>query len=177
MGTFNTKQLIDCSPTLIPQMADSIKSEFQKEGYDVERTKLSNGGYDISISKGGVFKAIVGLRTALKITLMPQGSNYIDFEAGIGIWGQQVVPTLVMWFVTWPVMLTQLWGMVKQSQLDDKALAIVLAVRNKANSATLNTAPATTLIAPPTSSHKFCIACGHKNEAEARFCCACGNKL
>ena len=74
-------------------------------------------------------------------------------------------------------MLTQLWGMVKQSQLDDKALAIVLAVRNKANSATLNTAPATTLIAPPTSSHKFCIACGHKNEAEARFCCACGNKL
>ncbi|MBE6201095.1 MAG: zinc ribbon domain-containing protein [Rikenellaceae bacterium] len=177
MGTFNTKQLIDCSPTLIPQMADSIKSEFQKEGYDVERTKLSNGGYDISISKGGVFKAIVGLRTALKITLLPQGSNHIDFEAGIGIWGQQVVPTLVMWFVTWPVMLTQLWGMVKQSQLDDKALAIVLAVRNKANSATLNAAPATTLIAPPTSSHKFCIACGHKNEAEARFCCACGNKL
>lgn len=177
MGTFNTKQLIDCSPTLIPQMADSIKSEFQKEGYDVQRTKLSNGGYDISISKGGVFKAIVGLRTALKITLLPQGSNYIDFEAGIGIWGQQVVPTLVMWFVTWPVMLTQLWGMVKQSQLDDKALAIVLAVRNKANSAALNTAPATTLIAPPTSSHKFCIACGHKNEAEARFCCACGNKL
>ena len=43
---------------------------------------------------------------------------------GIGIFGQQVIPTIITMFIFWPVILSQLWGIVKQSQLDDRVMII-----------------------------------------------------
>ncbi|MCM1152706.1 MAG: zinc ribbon domain-containing protein [Muribaculum sp.] len=120
---FNKKVTLNANPSLIPIIANKISEEFMMEGYDVQREDLFNGGCDISVTKGGMFKAMLGMRTALKITLLPNG-NLIQFEAGAGIFGQQVVPTMIMLFVTWPVVITQIWGLIKQSQLDDKALEI-----------------------------------------------------
>ena len=82
------------SPSLIPAIANRIQEEFQNESYEVSMDALSSGGYDISITKGGVFKAVLGMKTALKVTLFPQDSN-IHFEAGVGIWGQQAIPTVI----------------------------------------------------------------------------------
>lgn len=167
MATFNTKKVLYGSPSLIPTVASHIQSEFQNEGYDVAVDALSSGGYDISITKGGVFKAVLGMKTALKVTLLPQGSN-IYFEAGVGIWGQQAIPTVISMLFFWPVLITQIWGMVEQSKLDDKALEIakdVIYMNN--NSAT------------PTNSSgsKFCTSCGTKNIESANFCCGCGIPL
>ena len=123
MGTFSTKKILYGSTTLIPTIANRIQEEFQNDGYEVAMDALSSGGYDISITKGGIFKAVLGMKTALKVTLLPQGSN-IHFEAGVGIWGQQAIPTVISMLFFWPVLLTQIWGMVEQSKLDDKALEI-----------------------------------------------------
>ena len=94
MATFNTKKILYGSTSLIPTIANRIQEEFQNDGYEVTMDTLSSGGYDISITKGGVFKAVLGMKTALKVTLLPQGSN-IHFEAGVGIWGQQAIPTVI----------------------------------------------------------------------------------
>ena len=123
MGTFSTKKTLYGSPSLIPQMAVRIQNEFQDEGFKVKADSLSGNGYDISITKGGMFKAVLGMKTALKVTLLPQNSN-IRFEANVGIWGQQAIPTVISMLFFWPVLITQIWGMVEQSKLDDKALAI-----------------------------------------------------
>ena len=85
MATFSTKKILYGSTSLIPTIANRIQEEFQNDGYEVAMDALSSGGYDISITKGGVFKAVLGMKTALKVTLLPQG-NSINFEAGIGIW-------------------------------------------------------------------------------------------
>ncbi len=81
-------------PSLIPGIAERVASQFQVEGYNVKCENLISGGADVSITKGGVFKAIAGMKTALKITLKPDGSHIVA-EAGIGIFGQQVIPFII----------------------------------------------------------------------------------
>lgn len=127
MGTFKTSKMLYGNPTLIPIISSAIIEEFRKEGYDVTTQDLMSGGKDISITKGGMFKAIIGMKTALKISLKPY-DNKIQFEAGVGIFGLQAIPSAIALFVAWPVMITQIWGLVQQSKLDDKALEIAESV-------------------------------------------------
>lgn len=166
MATFNTKKILYGSPLLIPTIASRIQEVFQGEGYEVAMDALSSGGYDISISKGGTFKAVLGMKTALKVTLLPRDNN-IYFEAGVGIWGQQAIPTVISMFFFWPVLITQVWGMIEQSKLDDKALEIARDVIS-VNGTTGNTA---------TGCSRFCTSCGTQNAENARFCNGCGKPL
>lgn len=170
MATFNTKTTLYGSPSLIPDIANRIQAQFQCEGYEVTMDLLSSGGYDISITKGGVFKAVMGMKTALKVTLLPQGGN-IYFEAGIGIWGQQAIPTVISMLFFWPVLITQIWGMVQQSKLDDKVLEIAKDVINASRYVSIS---ATTQSA---AGDKFCTNCGTKNTESSKFCCGCGKPL
>lgn len=168
MGTFSTKKILYGSTALISTIANRIQEEFQNDGYEVAMDALSSGGYDISITKGGIFKAVLGMKTALKVTLLPQGSN-IHFEAGVGIWGQQAIPTVISMLFFWPVLLTQIWGMVEQSKLDDKALDIAKdVIYMNSNSGATSAGP---------SGSKFCTNCGTQNPASANFCSGCGRAL
>jgi NADH pyrophosphatase NudC (nudix superfamily) len=71
-----------------------------------------------------------------------------------------------MWYVAWPVLITQVWGLVEQSKLDDRAL-------NIAKGVVAGGSP----VAAAHDSKRFCTACGKENSATARFCSACGNPL
>lgn len=178
MGTFNTKTTLLGNPSLIPAIADRISQLFAAEGYEIKRDNLLSGGVDISVTKGGMFKAIVGMKTALKITLIPQ-SDSISFEAGVGIFGQQALPTVISMLFFWPVLLTQIWGLVQQSKLDDKALAAAQAVINENRAASQAYGP----VPPPftgdfsSASSKFCTNCGSKLPDNARFCSNCGSPI
>ena len=170
MAAFNTKKILYGAAPLIPTIANRISEEFQNEGYEVSMDALSSGSYDISITKGGLFKAVLGMKTALKVTLLAQGQN-VKFEAGVGIWGQQAVPTVISMLFFWPVIITQIWGMVEQAKLDDKALEIAMGVvaMNKNNNVEVAT--------PDSLGYKFCTVCGTKNTESANFCCGCGKQL
>lgn len=170
MGTFNTKQILYGSVALIPTIANNIEDEFRKDGYEVSKMALSSGGYDISITKGGLLKAVLGMKTALKVTLTPQDNNIL-FDAGVGIWGQQAIPTVISMLFFWPVLLTQIWGLVEQSQLDDKALKIaqdVLSAGAKSSGAGDNVILANV---------KYCTGCGTENAFTAKFCSGCGKQF
>jgi hypothetical protein len=168
MATFSSKKILYGSSSLIPTIANRIQEEFQNEGYEVAMDELSSGGYDISITKGGIFKAVLGMKTALKVTLLPQDSN-IYFEAGVGIWGQQAIPTIISMLFFWPVLITQIWGMVEQSKLDDKALDIAKDVIYMSNNNNTNKSNSI--------GNKFCTSCGTENTEAANFCCGCGKQL
>ena len=169
MGTFSTKKCINGSPSLIPAIANRIEEEFRKDGYEVAMDALSSGGYDISLTKGGFFKAILGMKTALKITLIPCGGT-IQFEAGVGIFGQQAIPTVISMFVFGPVLITQIGGMVEQAKLDDKALEI-------AEQVVAANGGGSTYTQTNNDGGRFCTACGTQNVYSAKFCCGCGKQL
>lgn len=132
MGVFNTKSNLRGDAKLIPAIADRICKEFKEDGYEGYREHLDEGGIDISLSKGDFFKSVLGMDTALKIRLIP-AENAISFDAGIGIFGKQAIPTAISMFFVWPLILTHLWGMVQQSKLDDKALSIARSVIREDN--------------------------------------------
>ncbi len=168
MGTFSKKKTLYGSASLIPTIASRIEDEFINDGYKVAMDALSSGGYDISITKGNIFKAVLGMKTALKVTLLPQGNN-IHFEAGVGIWGQQAIPTVISMLFFWPVLITQIWGMVTQAKLDDKALEI-------ANDTIMQNAAGAAAPSHMTNG-KFCTNCGTQNSDGAKFCSNCGKAL
>lgn len=167
MGTFNTHKIIDADPSYISVMAEKITNHFKAEGYDTDVKVSELGTYDISLTKGGMFKAVLGLKTALKITLKPEVGK-VSFDAGIGIFGQQLLPALITYFVAWPVLLTQIWGMVKQADLDDQALSL-------AESAVPSSSVSKSV--QPTSIASFCPNCGVKCDVGMKFCPHCGERL
>lgn len=166
MPTFNKQKLLPATAALIPAMAESIRKEFAPEGFEIQIDTLMSGGRDISLTKGSLFKAVLGMRSALKITLTPQMDGVL-FDARVGIFGQQAIPTVISMFFFWPVLITQIWGLVNQSQLDDRAL--VAAERGIQSSASsLSVSSEGTL---------FCTHCGARLDEGARFCSRCGERV
>ena len=123
MGAFTTKKTLYGSPSQIPAIAEQICQSFAADGYEVRIDNLANG-QEIYITKGGFVKAALGLRSALKVTMKPTRDGNINFEAGVSIFKQQFVPTVITMCFFSPVVIAQIWGMVKQSKLDEKAVAI-----------------------------------------------------
>ena len=109
MGTFKSTKTFFASPEIIPAIVKDITGTFTNEGYQVQAQDLISGGYDISITKGNMFKAVLGMKTALKVHIYP-ANEQIRVDAGVGIFGQQAVPTLISMFLFWPVLITQISG-------------------------------------------------------------------
>lgn len=160
---FASKRVFVADPSLIPAIAEGVVLQFQNEGYKVKWENLLSGGADISITKGGIFKAVAGMKTALKITITPQGTH-IFAEAGVGIFGQQVVPTIISMLFFWPVLLTQTWGLIQQSKLDDHAMEVIENLLQQLR-----------LSGKSMSSGSFCPECGAS--VSGKFCSSCGKKL
>lgn len=163
---FTSNRIFFADPRLIAAVADELAAQFEGEGYTVQKHELLAGDAEISITKGGVFKAVAGLKTALKITLR-QEDNHIKAEAGVGIFGQQAVPTVISMLFFWPVLVTQIWGMIEQSKLDDHALDLI--------AGSLERLQADDKVHQQAVNGSFCPACGA--HAAGKFCSECGAKL
>ena len=163
MGVFKSEQTFQASTSLIPIIVSELCDALQREGFEVQSELLTSGGAYISITKGNMFQAVLGLKTALKITLTPISSHTFGAEAGVGIFGQQAIPTALTMLVAWPIMIPQIWGLVQQSKLDEHILDLIQQSINNHP-----TESGTTL---------FCPHCGHKIAAGDRFCGGCGAKI
>ena len=169
MAIFSTEKVLNGNPSLIPTIADRIINEFQMQGFTAKSDSYAGGVYDISLTKGNVFKAVLGMKSALKVTLTPNG-NSIHFKAGVGIFGQQAIPTAITMFAFWPVLIPQIWGMVQQSKLDDRAVSIAEQVIDE-NSGTVYA------YSSSDQNVVFCQVCGKRIVGDVNFCPKCGTKL
>ena len=123
MGAFTTKKTLYGNASQIPVVAEQIRQAFAANGYEV-RIDNPADGQEIYITKGGFVKAALGLRSALKVTMKPTRDGNINFEAGVSIFKQQFVPTVITMCFFSPVVIAQIWGMIKQSKLDEKAVLV-----------------------------------------------------
>ena len=123
MGTFNSTKTFPYSVEDVAPVAKDVMDHFEGQDYEVTETNIPTGGVQVSIRKGGTFKAIIGMKTALNIKIEPV-ANGTTVDAGVGIFGQQAIPTAITLLVFWPVIIAQVWNMAQESNLDDEALDV-----------------------------------------------------
>jgi acyl carrier protein phosphodiesterase len=123
MGTFNSTKTFPYSVEDVAPVAQDVMHHFEEQDFEVTETNLPMGGAQVSIRKGGTFKAIIGMKTALNIKIEPV-ANGTTVDAGVGIFGQQAIPTAITLLVFWPVIIAQVWNMAHESNLDDEALRV-----------------------------------------------------
>ena len=91
---------------------------FNNQGYEATGEPMLTGGWHVSISKGGMFKRVLGMRTALDVKIEPMLDGLI-VRTSVGIFGQQAIPAMIALFFFWPIMIPQVWGIIQNSNLDD----------------------------------------------------------
>ena len=123
MGTFNSTKTFPYFVEDVAPVAQDVMHHFEDQDFEVTETNLPMGGAQVSIRKGGTFKAIIGMKSALNIKIEPV-ANGTTVDAGVGIFGQQAIPTAITLLVFWPVLIAQVWNMAHESHLDDEALRV-----------------------------------------------------
>ena len=123
MGTFNSSKTFPYVVEDLAPVAQDVMDHFEQQDYEVTETNIPTGGVQVSIRRGGTFKAIIGLKSALNIKIEPV-ANGTTVDAGVGIFGQQAIPTAITLLVFWPVIIAQVWNMAQESNLDDEALRV-----------------------------------------------------
>ena len=123
MGTFNSSKTFPYFVEDVAPVAQDVMDHFGGQDYEVTETNIPTGGAQVSIRKGGTFKAIIGMKTALNIKIEPV-ANGTRVEAGVGIFGQQAIPTAITLLVFWPVIIAQVWNMAQEAKLDEEALGV-----------------------------------------------------
>ena len=181
MGTFNTTKFISTGLTDFSGIIENVGTRLAGEGYTFTRESGALGDY-FSITKGGIFKSVLGMKTALNVELT-QMNGGVSVSAKVGMFGQQVIPTMITLFVAWPVLLTQIGGMVEQSKLDEKVIGMLEEEIRRAEqeSASDSGAAGDPAVTNPeegaAAAGTFCTSCGAKLSAGARFCSACGSPV
>lgn len=181
MGTFKSSRYFPISVPDLAPVAEEVIRDFRGRGFEVTGERSLTGGWLISLHKGGTFKAVVGMKTALNVTIEPAPGG-TQVNAGIGIFGQQVIPTLISAMVFWPVLLAQIAGMVQNAKLDDLALEVVESalIRHSGRPVAV---PVGTLVdpraapAPSAPVGRFCTECGTSLGESAKFCVECGARV
>ena len=164
MGVFNSSKTISTKLRNLKPVLSDVKTYFEDKGYTVQTGEVDVGGF-ISITKGGFFKSVAGLKTALNTTLtFQQGSIFV--EAKVGAFGEQAMAAAAGWIVTWPLAITSAIGMISQSKLDEEMIneiekSIYKYEQRQESSST---------------EEKFCVDCGAPVPADAAFCPNCGKK-
>lgn len=118
---FNSSRLFYNVSPYTDRVATNVMNKLRYQGFEVDGIKMPSGDWDISIKKGNLFKAVLGLQTALKITI-GNTAPHVCAKAGVGIFGQQAIPTILTVCVWWPFAITQIWGLIKQYRLDETVL-------------------------------------------------------
>jgi len=183
---FKTEKLIPITVTDLGLVAQDLANHFKQRDYQVECNPLPGGDWEVGITRGGIFKAAVGLKSALKIQIEPRPTGTM-VRAGAGIFGKQAIPTAITMLVAWPVVLTQVWGLVREAGLDDEAVRVVeLSLGRHQRAARYDNdtfsdpaasfAPKAEAAAPrSTSVSAGCTSCGGEVADSARFCPLCGH--
>ncbi|OQZ00598.1 MAG: hypothetical protein B6D35_06020 [Candidatus Brocadia sp. UTAMX2] len=171
MGIFKSSQVFPITVSDLTPVANDVMEHFKQKEFETIGEKTLSGGWDISITKSGIFKTVLGLKTALKIEIEPMGVT-TNVKAGVGAFGSQVIPTLLTLFVAWPVVVTQMWGLIQNSKLDDEALECVKESLTRHAGSSITETPEQVRV-----SKKTCASCGEQLKEDVKFCYSCGAKI
>lgn len=195
MALKNTKREFPTQINDLSGVVDYFQDYFEKKGYTVSKESIA-GGMFVSLTKGGIFKTIAGLKTGLNITLT-QKIGAVEVSMEVGIFGKQLIATAITMLVAWPIIIPQIIGLVQQNKLDEEAYQVIQdGIKACEGGYTVSDRMVPSSIfcpycgAPMLNGSVFCAKCGKKLVEErkcpncgaeypegAAFCAQCGAKL
>lgn len=140
-----------------------FRAHFELNGYTVASEVMSTGLF-LSITKGGIFQSVVGLKTALNINLKCMDDSIVA-STEVGAFGKQILPSAITLFVAWPVVIPQILGLIRQSKLDEEAYHVIEQAIQKYENTSI------------AQGGQFCTGCGGQLVEDAVFCPKCGKKV
>lgn len=170
MGAFSSSKTIPVTVADLGPVANDLVLHFRQKGYETSTQPTLTGGWDVSITKGGVFKSVIGTKTALKIAITTERGQ-TNVRASVGIFGLQAIPSAISLFLFWPLLVTQIVGLIRQSHLDEESVSCV------EDSLKAHAVQGAAASVPPPRQQRFCVACGAANVPSAALCVKCGVKL
>jgi hypothetical protein len=126
MATFRTEKRIDAvlDQEGVQSVAADVANHFEGLEYEVDTIPLEDKeGLMVSITRGGFFRTVLGQKTALNVSIWSTADS-TNVDADVGLFKSQGIPTLITVFIFWPVILGQIWGLVRESKIDDEAVAV-----------------------------------------------------
>ena len=196
MSVFKSETLIPISVTDLGPVAEELAEHFRNRNYQVECAETADQKWEVGITRGGKFKSIAGLKSAMKVELepLPRGTMV---RTGAGVFGKQAAVTAVTLLVWWPLAIAPVWGMIVQAGLDKEAVRVIeVNLRRAQRLSDLSASDVTSTggssssgvagqaepqqrtqpvqNAAPATAVAFCGGCGTQLEASAQFCGNCG---
>ena len=126
MATFRTEKRIDAvvDQEGLQAVAADVANHFEGLEYEVDTSPLEDKeGLMVSITRGGFFRTVLGQKTALNVSIWSTADG-TNVDADVGLFKSQAIPTLITVLIFWPIILGQIWGLVKESNIDDEAVAV-----------------------------------------------------
>lgn len=124
MSTFSTSESYVASSTFIPYAIERLRESFSAEGFEVNEKDGTCNKTVLEVTKGNLVKKIVGLKQGLEISFEKEGDQ-INVEAKETVIKDQLIASSLTLFVTWPILIPQIIGLINQAGLDDKAIEII----------------------------------------------------
>ena len=126
MATFRTEKRIDAvvDQEGLQAVAADVANHFEGLEYEVDTSPLEDKeGLMVSITRGGFFRTVLGQKTALNVSIWSTADG-TNVDADVGLFKSQAIPTLITVLIFWPIILGQIWGLVKESNIDDEAVEV-----------------------------------------------------
>src|ERR1700722_3421186 len=124
MNPFKSEKLIPISVPDLAPVAHELQAHFEQRRYQVECQLVLPGVWEVGVTRGGMFKAAMGLKSSMKVQLKGvDGGTMV--QARVGIFGKQAIPTMVTMLVLWQMIFLQAWTLIRESALDDEAVRVV----------------------------------------------------
>ena len=176
MGLSDSSRIYHTKVRDLKAIEKDFREYFELNGYEVA-SEDSLTGLFLSITKGGTFQSVVGLKTSLNITLRTtEDSIIVSME--VGAFGKQILPSAIALLVAWPVLIPQIYGMVQQSKLDEQAYQIIeQSIRKQEGTVPYQASFGGPDMNVAVGQSIFCTSCGTKVVGDALFCPRCGKKL
>ena len=109
MSVFKSETLIPISVTDLGPVAEELAEHFRNRNYQVECAETDDSKWEVGITRGGKFKSIAGLKSAMRVELEPVRRGTM-VRTGAGVFGKQAAVTAVTLVIWWPLAIAPVWG-------------------------------------------------------------------
>jgi hypothetical protein len=113
-----------CPISLFQELTRAAQGWLSAEGFKCQRLLREDGGIVIQIEKGGGWRKVLGMSTAVHI-VFHQVENTVNVEIGNGRWLDKAAAGTLSILILWPLAITAGIGAWQQTKLPERVFGYV----------------------------------------------------